>query len=68
MFAVHIVTQSYIYIHIPLFSHTLFYHVLFQKIGYSSLGRTVGPHFICILNVIVCIYKHNLTLFRQTHD
>ena len=45
-----IVTQSYIYIH--SFSHTIFYHVLSQKIGYSSLYCTVGPHYLSILNVI----------------
>ena len=48
------VTQSYKYTH--SFSHTIFYHVLSQEIGYSSLCCTAGPHCLSILNVIVCIH------------
>ena len=49
------VTQSYIYIH--YFLHIIFYHVLSQETGYSSLCCTVGPHCLSILNTIVCIYQ-----------
>ena len=37
------------------FSYTLFHHVLFQEIGYSSLCCIVGPHCLSTLNAIVCI-------------
>ena len=50
-----IVTHSYIYIH--YFFHTIFYHVLSQEIGYSSLCCTVETHCLSILNIIVCIYQ-----------
>ena len=38
------------------FSHIILHHGLSQEIGYSSLCYTAGPHFLSILNVIVCIY------------
>ena len=47
-------TQSYIYTH--SFSHPIFPHVLSQEVGYSSPCCRAGPHRLCILNVIVCIY------------
>ena len=33
-------------VYIYYFSHTAFYHVLSQEIGYSSLSCTAGPHII----------------------
>ena len=38
------VTQLYMNIH--SFSHIIFYHVLPQVIGYSSLCYTAGPHLL----------------------
>ena len=48
------VTQAYTYIH--CFSPIIFHHVLSQETGYNSLCYVVGPHFLSIPNVIVCIY------------
>ena len=43
-----IVTQSYICMH--SFSYTMFHHVLSRETVSSSLGWTVGPHCLSILN------------------
>ena len=57
--------QSYIYIHYFshiiiffwsswfLFFYIIFYNILSQVIGYSSLYYTAGPHCLSILNVMV---------------
>ena len=37
---------------LPSLSCIIFHHVLSQETGYSSLGYTVGPHCLSILNVI----------------
>ena len=47
----------YIYIHTLSFSHTIFHHILSQETAYTSLCCTVGPQYLSILNVIVCIYQ-----------
>ena len=44
-----------LYIYIPL--HILFHFVLSQGIEYSSLCNAVGPCWLCILYLIVCIYS-----------
>ena len=48
------VTQAYIYIH--SISHITPQHILSQETGYSSLCHSVGPHYLPVLNVIVCMY------------
>ena len=55
-----IVTQSSIHTH--SLSHKNIHHVLFQETGYSSMCYTVGPHFLSILNVVVCIYQPQLPI------
>ena len=39
------------------FFYTIFHHVLTQETGHSSLFYTAGPHYLSILNIIVCIYQ-----------
>ena len=39
------------------FFHTIFQQVLTQETGHSSLCCTVGPHYLSILHVTVCIYE-----------
>ena len=46
--------HTYTYIH--SLSYIIFHHVLSQESGSSSLGCTVRPHCLSILNVIICIY------------
>ena len=46
-------SDSVIYIHI-LF-HILFHYGLLQDIEYSSLCYTVGPCWLSLLNIVVCI-------------
>ena len=48
------VTHLYTYVHYFLI---LFYHILIQEVGHSSLCCRVGSHCLSILNVIVCIYQ-----------
>ena len=48
-------TQTHIYIH--YFFNTVLHHVLTQGTRHRSLCWTIGPHYLSILNVIVCIYQ-----------
>ena len=58
------VTRSYIYTH--FFSHIIFYHVLSQELGYSSLCYMVGPHCLSILfyfkNIFTIVYLQILSV------
>ena len=47
---------THLYIHICYFSHTIFYHVPSQVIGYSFLCCTAGSHCFSTPNAIVYIY------------
>jgi len=52
---------SHTYIH-SFFSITIFHHVITQETGQSSLCCTVGPDYLFILNVIVCIHQPKTSL------
>ena len=52
------VTPSYIYIH--SLSYVIFHPGLSQETGWSSLCWTVGPHCLCMLSIIVCIFLCHL--------
>ena len=47
---------SHTHTHTYSFSHIVFYHILSQVIGCSSLCYTAGTHCLSILNIIVCFY------------
>ena len=50
-------TCKYIYIYIYILFLILSSVMFYPKSEYSSLYCTVGPHYLSILNVIVCIYQ-----------
>ena len=54
---IYVYIYIYTYVYIFPFSHIIFYHVLSQVIGYSSLCYSAVPHCLSILNVVDCIHE-----------
>ena len=51
------VIQLYIHTHIYFLFYVLFHSDLSQDIGCSSLCYTVGPYYLSILCILICLEK-----------